>query len=46
MLTSGPRGSRRYNHTRIKQLEKWMEEAMPIYQAKSPAPTSELPQIR
>ena len=32
--------------TRIKQLEKWMTEAMPIYQAKSPAPTRELPQIR
>jgi predicted Zn-dependent protease len=32
--------------TRIKQLEKWMAEAMPIYQAKSPAPTRELPQIR
>jgi len=32
--------------TRIKQLEKWMEEAMPIYQTKSAAPDSELPQIR
>jgi metalloendopeptidase OMA1, mitochondrial len=32
--------------TRIKQLEKWMEEAMPIYQARQPAPNDELPQIR
>ncbi len=32
--------------TRIKQLEKWMEEAVPIYQAKQPAPNDELPQIR
>jgi predicted Zn-dependent protease len=32
--------------TRIKQLEKWMEEALPIYEAKQPAPNSELPQIR
>jgi predicted Zn-dependent protease len=32
--------------TRIKQLEKWMAEAMPIYQAKPPAPNNELPQIR
>jgi len=31
--------------TRIKQLEMWMEEAMPIYQIKSPAPNSELLQI-
>jgi predicted Zn-dependent protease len=32
--------------TRIKQLEKWMAEALPIYQAKPPAPNDELPQIR
>jgi predicted Zn-dependent protease len=32
--------------TRIEQLEKWMTEAMPIYQAKTPAPNDALPQIR
>jgi metalloendopeptidase OMA1, mitochondrial len=32
--------------TRIEQLEKWMMEAMPIYQAKTPAPNEALPQIR
>jgi metalloendopeptidase OMA1, mitochondrial len=32
--------------TRIKQLEKWMEEALPIYQAKQPALNKELPQSR
>jgi predicted Zn-dependent protease len=32
--------------TRIKQLEKWMEEATPIYQARQPALNEELPQSR
>jgi predicted Zn-dependent protease len=32
--------------TRIKQLEKWMEEALPIYQARQPALNEELPQSR
>ena len=32
--------------TRIKQQEKWMEEALPIYQAKQPALNKELPQSR
>jgi metalloendopeptidase OMA1, mitochondrial len=32
--------------TRIKQLEKWMEEALPIYQVRPPAPNEELPQSR
>lgn len=32
--------------TRVKQLEKWMEEALPIYQARPPAPNEELPQSR
>jgi len=31
--------------TRIKQLEKWMDEAVPIYQARPPAPNNELPQV-
>ena len=31
------------HETRIKQLEEWMAEAMPIYQAKPPAPNSQLP---
>jgi metalloendopeptidase OMA1, mitochondrial len=31
--------------TRIKQLEKWMEEAMPIYQAKPAASNDTLPQL-
>jgi metalloendopeptidase OMA1, mitochondrial len=32
--------------TRIKQLEKWMAEAISMYQAKAPAPNDVLPQIR
>ena len=35
------------NHeTRIKQLEEWMAEAMPIYESKPPAPNGELPILR
>ena len=35
------------NHeTRIKQLEEWMGEAMPIYESKPPAPNGELPILR
>ncbi|MCC2639588.1 MAG: hypothetical protein K0S45_1, partial [Nitrospira sp.] len=30
----------------IQQLEEWMAEAMPIYQAKQPAPNGDLPQLR
>ena len=32
--------------TRIKQLEEWMVEAIPIYQSKQPAPNHELPALR
>lgn len=32
--------------TRIQQLEEWMPEALSIYQAKQPAPSAELPQVR
>jgi predicted Zn-dependent protease len=31
--------------TRIKQLEEWMAEAVPIYESKPPAPNSELPPL-
>lgn len=31
--------------TRIQQLKKWMPEAMALYQAKSPVPAAELPQV-
>jgi predicted Zn-dependent protease len=34
------------HETRIQQLEEWMAEAMPIYQAKQPAPNGDLPQLR
>jgi metalloendopeptidase OMA1, mitochondrial len=35
------------NHeTRIQQLEEWMNEALPIYQSKSPAPNGELPSLQ